>query len=124
MLSRYAQVAPAPPSCAQIVTGAPPLRATFRSVVGAELLMKPTQRPSGEKNGAPPLGRSLIRFDSNSLTDRRKSVSGAVPPRPALKAMCVASGEMATRLLKLGTNTPFSGAVIANCVRFRRAAPR
>ncbi len=88
------------------------------------MTIKPTQWPSGEKNGAPPLETSLTRLDSSSASDRRKNASALRPPRPALNARRLPSGEIAMRFWKLGTNTPSSGATMANCVRLRGTEPR
>src|SRR5215831_6291766 len=112
----------------QRVTGAPPLRANFWITAFptfapmAAPAKNPIQRPSGEKNAEEPPGASLTCLGCSS--SRVRKWRALEPATTVVKAMRVPSGEIATRLLKLGTNTPGSGAMTANWVSFRGTTPR
>src|SRR5262245_134620 len=85
-----------------IVTGAPPLTAIF---FRAPALRKPTQLPSGEKNGWGQLSVSVSAFDSRESISRRNRDS--VPLRRAEYTSRRPLGEIARAgLAKLSSAAP------------------
>ena len=93
------QSAPAMPlTASQILTGAPPVNATLRSVpVGA--CQKPSHLPSGEKNGAlpsaPPIGLAALTEVSHvDLLDHRHRGHRALMSAAWSESSVVAEGDI------------------------------